>query len=176
MGVSQEGGGNTWDTHPPPALTPSGGHQNTYGWQAGGTHPTGMLSCKDHCQISKVLCREQTLFLANRSQCTELYVKMSLFYRKVCTDNYIFLGVATGRRKVVILKAELKFIMIRKTTHWRGIVIYSCCNLCVCFLSVWVLNFILPFFTNRRRFEREKLGCLGVPEVWAMSPTMERLE
>ena len=26
-------------------LTPSGGHRNTYGWQAGGTHPTEMLSC-----------------------------------------------------------------------------------------------------------------------------------
>ena len=25
-------------------LTSSGGHQNTYVWQAGGTHPTGMLS------------------------------------------------------------------------------------------------------------------------------------
>ena len=38
----------TWDlsldTHPP-LLTPSGGHQNMYGWHAGGTHPTGMLSC-----------------------------------------------------------------------------------------------------------------------------------
>ena len=30
---------------PPPVLTASGGHQNTYGWQAGGTYPTGMLSC-----------------------------------------------------------------------------------------------------------------------------------
>ena len=26
-------------------LRPSGGHQNTYGLQVGGTHPTGMLSC-----------------------------------------------------------------------------------------------------------------------------------
>ena len=26
-------------------LTPSGGHRNTYGWQASGTLPTGMLSC-----------------------------------------------------------------------------------------------------------------------------------
>ena len=25
--------------------TISGGRRNTYGWQAGGTHPTGMLSC-----------------------------------------------------------------------------------------------------------------------------------
>ena len=23
----------------------SGGRRNTYGWQVGGTHPTGMLSC-----------------------------------------------------------------------------------------------------------------------------------
>ena len=28
-----------------PVLTPSDGQKNTYGWQAGGTHPTGMLSC-----------------------------------------------------------------------------------------------------------------------------------
>ena len=32
-------------TYPPPlVLTPSGDHQNTYGWQVGGTYPTGMLS------------------------------------------------------------------------------------------------------------------------------------
>ena len=37
----------TWDLGylPPPVPTPSGGHQNTYGWQAGGTHPTGMFNC-----------------------------------------------------------------------------------------------------------------------------------
>ena len=28
----------------PTVVTPSGGHRNTYGWQAGSTHPTGMLS------------------------------------------------------------------------------------------------------------------------------------
>ena len=33
-----------WDTHPL-VLTPSGSHQNTYGWQAGGTHPIAMFSC-----------------------------------------------------------------------------------------------------------------------------------
>ena len=26
-------------------LVPSGGHKNTYSWQADGTHPTGMFSC-----------------------------------------------------------------------------------------------------------------------------------
>ena len=26
-------------------VTPNGDHRNTYGWQAGSTHPTGMLSC-----------------------------------------------------------------------------------------------------------------------------------
>ena len=31
-------------TPPPPVLT-SGGHRSKYGFQAGGTHPTGMLSC-----------------------------------------------------------------------------------------------------------------------------------
>ena len=31
--------------YPPPALTPSGDHQNMCSWQAGGAHPTGMLSC-----------------------------------------------------------------------------------------------------------------------------------
>ena len=31
-------------THPLP-LTSSGGHQDMYGWQSGGTHPAGMLSC-----------------------------------------------------------------------------------------------------------------------------------
>ena len=30
---------------PPPPHTPSGGHRNTHGWQAGDMHPTGMLSC-----------------------------------------------------------------------------------------------------------------------------------
>ena len=33
----------TWDTHPL-MLTPSGGQNNTYSWQVGGMHPTGMLS------------------------------------------------------------------------------------------------------------------------------------
>ena len=37
--------GSEIPTLPPLVLTPSGSHQNTYGWQAGGTHPTGMLSC-----------------------------------------------------------------------------------------------------------------------------------
>ena len=31
--------------YPPPVLTPNGNYHNTYDWQAGGTHPTGMLSC-----------------------------------------------------------------------------------------------------------------------------------
>ena len=30
--------------YPPPVLTPSGGHQNTYSWQAGCMQPTGMLN------------------------------------------------------------------------------------------------------------------------------------
>ena len=34
-----------WGPTPPPVLISSGGHWNTYSWQAGGTHPTGMLSC-----------------------------------------------------------------------------------------------------------------------------------
>ena len=29
----------------PTLLISSGGHQNMYGWQVGGTHSTGMLSC-----------------------------------------------------------------------------------------------------------------------------------
>ena len=32
----------------PPVLTSSGGQQNTYSWQAGGTHPTEMLSCPSY--------------------------------------------------------------------------------------------------------------------------------
>ena len=34
-----------WDLPSPPlVLTSSGCHRNTYGWQAGSTHPTAMLS------------------------------------------------------------------------------------------------------------------------------------
>ena len=34
----------------PPVLTPSGSHRNTYSWQAGSMHPTGMLSrCVPSC-------------------------------------------------------------------------------------------------------------------------------
>ena len=40
---------HTRDT--PPLLTPSGGH-HVCGWQAGGTHSTGMLSCSN-CIISE---------------------------------------------------------------------------------------------------------------------------
>ena len=38
-------------THPQ-VLTPTGGYHNTYGWQTGGMHPTGMLSfcnCPNTC-------------------------------------------------------------------------------------------------------------------------------
>ena len=43
---------------PPPVLTPSGGHWNTYSWQAGGMHPTWMLSCLG--VFIKTCCRPQT--------------------------------------------------------------------------------------------------------------------
>ena len=36
--------------------TISGGRRNTYGWQAGGTHPTGMLSCISGWKYSSQLC------------------------------------------------------------------------------------------------------------------------
>ena len=52
--ILSTGSGSPCDYPPPPQLedplTPSplvltsGGHQSTYSWQAGGTHPTGMLS------------------------------------------------------------------------------------------------------------------------------------
>ena len=29
----------------PTVLPPSSGHQKTYGWQVGGTHPTGLIAC-----------------------------------------------------------------------------------------------------------------------------------
>ena len=53
VGIAEGRGGSMYTTpldlgyppYTPLALTPSAGHQNTYGWQAGGTHPTGMLSC-----------------------------------------------------------------------------------------------------------------------------------
>ena len=32
----------------PPVMTPTGSHQNIYGWQAAGTHPTEMHSCLDY--------------------------------------------------------------------------------------------------------------------------------
>ena len=65
--VSLAGGGCVWErgwvcpgggyprSHsitPHPVLTRSRGHQNTYGWQADGAHPTGMLSC---CQINTLI-------------------------------------------------------------------------------------------------------------------------
>ena len=34
-------------------VTSSGGHRNTYVWQAGGMHPTGMLSCY-LCEFVKI--------------------------------------------------------------------------------------------------------------------------
>ena len=43
-GVGIPEGVGTWDTYASPVLTPSGGHQNTYGWQASGSHSIGMLS------------------------------------------------------------------------------------------------------------------------------------
>ena len=42
----------------PMVLTSSGGHRNMYDWQAGGTHPTGMLSCMSNAfgDIRAVAC------------------------------------------------------------------------------------------------------------------------
>ena len=40
---------------PTPLLTLSDGHQNMYGWQAGGTHPTGMFSCIVRCEYDFVV-------------------------------------------------------------------------------------------------------------------------
>ena len=37
--------GDLFKLNPPLVLTSSGGHWNTYGWQAGNMLPTGMLSC-----------------------------------------------------------------------------------------------------------------------------------
>ena len=47
----------TWGPTPPPpppqpVLTSGDGHQNTYGWQAGGTHPTGVVSCSKYFSSS----------------------------------------------------------------------------------------------------------------------------
>ena len=36
----------------PPVLTPSGGHHNTYGWQAGNALHTGMFSCLNDYHLS----------------------------------------------------------------------------------------------------------------------------
>ena len=58
-GVSSQGLSTQWDEYfgdstwrwvsqgvgALPLVTPSGSHQNMYSWQAGSTHPTGMLSC-----------------------------------------------------------------------------------------------------------------------------------
>ena len=43
----------------PPVLTSSGGHWNMYSWQAGGTHPTGMLSCSLRQVNRKSTCPEE---------------------------------------------------------------------------------------------------------------------
>ena len=53
VGIAEGRGGSMYTHSPRPgiptlhplALTPSAGHQNTCGWQAGGTHPTGIISC-----------------------------------------------------------------------------------------------------------------------------------
>ena len=52
VGVDILGVVGTWDTYTP-VPTPSGGHQNTHGWQAGDTHPTGTLSCLKFSGLTK---------------------------------------------------------------------------------------------------------------------------
>ena len=55
--------------------TISGGRRNTYGWQAGGTHPTGMLSCykclnaliKAGADVNGMDTRNETLLFCARS-------------------------------------------------------------------------------------------------------------
>ena len=43
----------------PPVLTPNGGHQNTYGLQAGGTHPTRTVVIKFHSKTLPAIIRNQ---------------------------------------------------------------------------------------------------------------------
>ena len=79
-------------------LTSSGGHQNTYGWQAGGTHPTGMLSCFSYygycCVLQNDTCRstlQQVIRLLN-TNCRGINAvcHLSVFFQKLVnsSDNY----------------------------------------------------------------------------------------
>ena len=49
--------------------TISGGRRNTYGWQGGGTHPTGMLSC------------------------ISMYFRMEIFFSAVCVGYHKLLSL-----------------------------------------------------------------------------------
>ena len=64
----------TWGPTPPPKTvrTSSGIHRSTYGWQAGGTHPTGMHSCSVRC------CR-----------CCCLWVTLLTLVLKIGTSNFV---------------------------------------------------------------------------------------
>ena len=77
------GGYHFWDlfkldhlwTHPSPLVLTSGGHRSTYGWQAGSTYPTGMLSCyRPQWSLGKVMFLQAsvillTLLTGGLSQC-----------------------------------------------------------------------------------------------------------
>ena len=58
--------GILWDLgYLPPVLIPSGSHQNMYGWQASGTHPTGMLSCyHPQTKFAKVMFLHMSVILS----------------------------------------------------------------------------------------------------------------
>ena len=91
--ASREGGRYTQQVGiaTPMVLTSSGGHQNTYGWQAGGPYSTGMLSCFSYygycCVLQSDTCRstlQRVIRLLNTNCCgINAVCHLSVFFQKL---------------------------------------------------------------------------------------------
>ena len=90
---------------------------------------------------------------------------------------FVFSGIAVKLLKMDILKTEWKCITIQRKIPLKGKPELFVNPNGARFKKAVKGNFYcFVFLLVRRRFEREKLGALGVPEVWTLSPTMEKLE
>ena len=82
-------------TYPALVLTSSGGHQNTYSWQPGGTHPTGMHSCWHLSQTQRIV---GLTILSEERHILRIYdsklqnVTMSNMHRKCCSYTCMTTG------------------------------------------------------------------------------------
>ena len=104
------------DMCPPPLLMPSGDHQNKYGWQAGGMHPTRLLSCY-FCfwERLKIICFVLFFIFRTCFAKMELVIDLKIdsklsSYRNVIIDFGYF-------RKITGESVRIVLVVFQKSSH-----------------------------------------------------------